>query len=51
MDRLVCCCFEYTSEDIKQDFLENGRSFIMEKITAEKRLGQCRCASLNPKGR
>jgi len=50
MDDLVCYWFEYTSEDIKQDFLVNGRSLIMEKITAEKRFDRYRCATLNPKG-
>ncbi len=33
---LICYCFEYTGEDVKQDLLKNGRSLIMEKITAEK---------------
>ncbi len=48
---LICYCFEYTGEDVKQDFFKNGRSLIMEKITAEKKFGRCQCATLNPKGR
>ena len=51
MKRLVCYCFEYTAEDIKQDYINNGRSLIMEKILAEKKLDSCRCATINPKGK
>ena len=50
-DRFVCYCFEYTEEDIRQDLAGNGRSVIMEKITAEKKAGGCDCAEKNPKGR
>ena len=48
---LICYCFKYTSDDIRQDFFENGKSLIMEKIIAEKQLGGCHCATKNPKGR
>ncbi len=51
IDDLVCYCFEYTRKDIEQDFIKNGRSLIMEKITAEKKAGGCDCANKNPKGR
>jgi len=51
MNDLVCYCFEYTRDMIEQDFIENGRSLIMEKIAAEKRTGGCDCATKNPKGR
>ena len=51
MDDLVCYCFEYTREDIQQDFLEHGRSLIMEKITSEKKMGTCQCATKNPSGK
>ena len=51
MDDLICYCFRYTAEDIEKDVLENGRSLIMEKIMAEKKLGGCDCATKNPKGR
>ena len=50
-DALVCYCFEYTRKDIEKDYLENGRSVIIEKITFEKKAGRCNCAKKNPKGR
>lgn len=48
---LVCYCFGYTAEDIRQDFIRNGRSLVLEKIQSAKRLGGCQCAVKNPKGR
>jgi hypothetical protein len=48
---LVCYCFGYTAEDIKKDYIENGRSLIMDRIMDEKKKGKCNCASTNPKGR
>ena len=48
---LICYCFEYTAEDIQQDYKINRRSTIMEKIQAEKKFGNCRCSVKNPKGR
>ncbi|MFQ5485852.1 MAG: hypothetical protein ACE5DO_11050 [Desulfobacterales bacterium] len=51
MDDLICYCFEYTRGDIEQDYINNGRSMIMEKIAAEKKIGGCDCAIRNPKGR
>ena len=51
IDDLICYCFEYTRDDIEQDYIKNGRSFIMEKITAEKKTGGCDCVIKNPKGR
>ena len=51
MSDLICYCFEYTNEDIKQDFSVNGRSLIMEKIMAEKKMGACQCTTKNPKGK
>ncbi len=51
MSDLICYCFGYTREDIKNDFTNNGRSSIMEKIMAEKKLGTCQCAMKNPKGK
>ena len=50
-DDLICFCFEYSTEDIHKDYHANGRSTIMEKIEFEKKLGNCRCAVKNPKGR
>ncbi|MDH3884464.1 MAG: hypothetical protein OET63_09625 [Desulfobacterales bacterium] len=51
MSDLICYCFEYTNEDIKQDFIANGRSLIMEKITAEKKMGACQCTLKNSGGK
>lgn len=48
---LICFCFNYTRGDLEQDLLANGRSLILEKIAAEKKLGSCQCAVKNPKGR
>jgi len=49
MSDLVCYCFEYSRIDIEDDLRRNGRSLIMEKIQAEKKLGNCQCAVKNPK--
>lgn len=51
MSDLVCYCFEYTEEDIRRDYAVNGFSKILDQIKTEKRLGNCRCAEKNPKGR
>ena len=51
MREVICYCYDYSREDIIKDFQKNGRSLIMEKIRSEKRLGNCRCAIKNPKGR
>ena len=51
MENLICFCFRYSVDDIRQDYLENGRSLIMERIQMEKKFGNCQCASKNPKGR
>ena len=47
---LVCYCFEYTKKDIENDYNENGRSLIYEKIIFEKKAGRCSCESKNPSG-
>jgi len=51
LGNLICYCFEYTKEDIEQDVIKNKKSLIMEKIIAEKKMGGCRCAEKNPKGK
>lgn len=51
MKDLICYCFGYSAEDIRQDYLKNGTSTIMEKIRMEKRFGNCRCSTENPKGK
>jgi hypothetical protein len=47
---LICYCFNYSAEDIKQDYFKNGHSTIMGKIQLEKKFGNCQCAKQNPKG-
>jgi hypothetical protein len=51
MDELICYCFEYTKADIEKDYVSNGRSLIMERITNKKRFANCQCALKNPKGK
>jgi len=51
LNDLICYCFNYSAEDIKQDYFKNDHSKIMEKIQWEKKLGNCQCAEKNPKGR
>ena len=51
LDDFICYCFGYTVNDIEQDFIKTGRSLIIEKIAAEKKVGGCDCANKNPKGR
>jgi hypothetical protein len=51
MSDLVCYCFEYSRKDIEDDLRKNGRSLIMEKIRAEKKLGNCQCTVKYPKGK
>ena len=47
----ICDCFEYTAEDIRQDYQENRHSTIIDKIQVEKKFGNCQCSVKNPKGR
>ena len=51
MNELICYCFQYMADDIRADFRKNGKSLILEKITAEKKKGGCDCTSKNPKGK
>ena len=48
---LVCYCFQYSRKQIEKDYIDNGRSMILEKITLEKKTGGCDCARKNTKGR
>ena len=51
-EEIICYCFGYTRDDIIEDVLRNhGRSTIIERITGEKKAGNCRCKDKNPKGR
>ena len=51
MKGLVCYCFEYTVDDIREDYNENGKSLILERIAEEKKRNGCDCVKKNPKGR
>jgi len=51
MNDLICYCFGYTEDDIKEDFLKNRQSLIQKKIQSEKKIGSCECATKNPKGK
>ncbi len=48
---LICYCFNYTLEDIHQDYETNGHSTILEQIKRERTSGNLACAEKNPKGR
>lgn len=48
---LICYCFNYAAEDIRNDFRKHGESTIMARIMNEKKKGGCRCESTNPKRR
>ncbi len=47
---IICYCFNHARADIERDYRKNGRSLILEKIIAAKRLGACQCATQNPRG-
>ena len=51
MKDLICYCFDYSVDDITQDYMEHGKSTIMDKIRMEKKFGNCRCATKNTKGK
>ncbi|MEW6259084.1 MAG: hypothetical protein AB1547_04180 [Thermodesulfobacteriota bacterium] len=51
MSELVCYCFGYSEADIEADVRKNGKSTILERIVAEKKMGGCSCATKNPQGR
>ena len=51
MEEMICYCFNHTRADIAKDMAKNGHSTIMAKIIREKQFGNCRCFTLNPKGR
>ncbi len=51
MGNFICHCFNYTYADIQNDFLAHGRSLIMERIMAERKMGACQCTIKNPSGK
>jgi hypothetical protein len=48
---LICYCFNYTENDIKNDLKKHGRSTIMARIATEKKNGKCNCELTNPQSR
>ncbi|MBE0576524.1 MAG: hypothetical protein IH613_11605 [Desulfuromonadales bacterium] len=49
---IICYCYNYTEEDIKQDVhLNKGISTILQYIQEEKRKGACKCEMMHPEGR
>jgi hypothetical protein len=51
MKKYICYCFKYTEEDIINDVKKNGKSTILERIVAAKKLQQCNCAVNHPEKR
>ena len=50
--KTICYCYNYSEEDIRKDVRKNnGQSLLLEKIVAEKQLGNCRCGTMHPEGR
>lgn len=39
MSEIICYCFGYTAEAIENDYTNNGRSTILERIIEEKKKG------------
>jgi hypothetical protein len=48
---LICYCFGYSKKEIENDYIDNGRSTIIEKIETEKSQGRCDCSRKNPERR
>jgi len=48
---LICYCFGYSVDDIRNDYQTNGKSTLMDKIQTEKKFGNCQCRIKNPKGK
>jgi len=52
MSQLICYCFEYTEDDIINDFKKNlGKSAILERITEARRNNTCQCDDKHPEKR
>jgi hypothetical protein len=50
--KLICYCYNYTEDDITEDFRRNkGRSAIMAKITKARKEKTCRCDDTHPEKR
>jgi len=52
MSQLICYCFEYTEDDIINDFRNNhGKSAILERITEARKNNTCQCDDKHPEKR
>jgi len=52
MNRLICYCFNYSEQDIIDDFkTHNGQSTILAKITVAKKGNSCQCDVKHPEKR
>ena len=52
MSNLICYCFGYNENDIRDDVIKNnGRSTIQEKISNEKKNKNCLCHLKHPQKR
>lgn len=47
---LLCYCFGFTENDIRDQIAETGITTIPDKILTLTREGLCSCATLNPSG-
>lgn len=47
---MICFCFQFTEEAIREDYKLNGKSTILEFIQKKRDSQSCRCAQLNPTG-
>ncbi len=48
--RPLCYCFDHSAESLREDWVLNGKSTILESIKAEVKAGNCRCEVTNPSG-
>jgi hypothetical protein len=48
--KLLCYCFGFTGDEIRDEILTTGRSTIQQRIAAEVKAGKCDCERLNPQG-
>jgi len=48
--RPLCYCFDHSAESIREDWVQTGKSTILESIKAEVKAGNCRCEMTNPSG-
>jgi hypothetical protein len=52
LDVVICYCYRYTEDDIKNDLLKNnGNSTILENIIYNRKYGLCKCDDNHPQHR